>query len=239
MNKKVIKTVPDKNEQIEIGIGLKEVSRIFILTIGITGILLLFPSHGNLTVFAKGEFAYLESIGIIFVCLALFSVCLFIIPKAFLKMRAMNRLFRDVFFVGSIGVSILFMLTVITFTWIRFDVKTHCDNAKKEYGGNYTEALSRQLEDTNQGFGSKNSAIWALGQLADKNSLPILRKYYTGKIPKREPLNETITNMNSRRQSDGVKRGILRSGCIVGFRMIYRYRLTIDNRNKKSGYLSI
>ncbi|MDD4026597.1 MAG: HEAT repeat domain-containing protein [Candidatus Shapirobacteria bacterium] len=49
------------------------------------------------------------------------------------------------------------------------------------------------LEDENRGFRARNSAIWALGQLGNPNSLPTLQKFYTGNIPDREPLDKTIS----------------------------------------------
>ncbi|QQS39113.1 HEAT repeat domain-containing protein [Candidatus Woesebacteria bacterium] len=94
---------------------------------------------------------------------------------------------------SAIGVSVLVLFFVITCTWIGFDVKTTCQSAKEEYGGDCTEALSSLLDDENRGFKARNSAIWALGQLGDKKALPVLESYYTGVIPEREPLSDSIS----------------------------------------------
>lgn len=60
---------------------------IFAPTIGIGAFLLLFPSHSGLTVFAKGEFTYLESIGIVFAYLTLFLIVLYAISYHFLNRK--------------------------------------------------------------------------------------------------------------------------------------------------------
>jgi uncharacterized membrane protein len=43
-------------------------------TIGISAVLLLIPSRGNISVFSKGEFLYTESLGMIFAYLTLFLI---------------------------------------------------------------------------------------------------------------------------------------------------------------------
>jgi len=53
------------------------------------------------------------------------------------------------FFTGAVGMSIFLLFLVITFTWIGFDVKNRCQEAKREYGGDCTVALIRLLNDEN------------------------------------------------------------------------------------------
>lgn len=89
------------------------------------------------------------------------------------------------------GIFALFF--VITCTWIGYEVKTQCRNAKREYPGDCTNALIALLQDDHQSYRTRNSAIWALGQLGDKRALPVLKSYYTGQIPNREPLDRTIS----------------------------------------------
>jgi len=60
---------------------------IFAPTIGIGAFLMLFPSHSGLDVFAKGEFAYLESLGMVFAYLALFLIALYAISYFFLNRK--------------------------------------------------------------------------------------------------------------------------------------------------------
>lgn len=97
------------------------------------------------------------------------------------------------FYLIAIGFSILLLFFFITGVWIGFDVKDTCKDAQAAYGGECVEALVSLLEDENRSYKIRNRAIWALGQLGDGRALPVLEKYYTGDIPNREPLNETIS----------------------------------------------
>lgn len=60
---------------------------IFAPTIGIGAFLMLFPSYSGLSVFSKGEFAYLESLGMVFAYLALFLIVLYAISYYFLNRK--------------------------------------------------------------------------------------------------------------------------------------------------------
>lgn len=60
---------------------------IFAPTIGIGAFLMLFPSRSGLSVFSKGEFAYLESLGMIFAYLALFLIILYSISYYFFSRK--------------------------------------------------------------------------------------------------------------------------------------------------------
>ncbi|HSV94419.1 MAG TPA: DUF2178 domain-containing protein [Spirochaetia bacterium] len=60
---------------------------IFAPTIGIGAFLLLVPSRGGLSVFAKGDFVYLESLGMIFAYLTLFLIALYAISYHFQNKR--------------------------------------------------------------------------------------------------------------------------------------------------------
>ncbi len=100
---------------------------------------------------------------------------------------------QKLFFTASVGASIFLLFFVITSTWIGYDVKTRCQEAKRTYNGDCVEALTALLEDNNQAYRSRNSAIWALGQLGDSRALPVLQTYYTGNIPSRESLDKTIS----------------------------------------------
>lgn len=75
-----------------------------------------------------------------------------------------------------------------------YTVRKTCDSAKEKYGGNCQTALVAVLEDEKATPKEKNDAIWALGQMADLESLPALEKIYAGKVPEgREPLDEVIS----------------------------------------------
>jgi hypothetical protein len=108
-------------------------------------------------------------------------------------MNISKPLMRMTFFIGAVGLSIFLLFAVILVTFIGFDVQNRCQEAKREYGGDCTEALISLLNDTNRGFAPRNYAIWALGQFGDSRALPVLQSYYTGNIPPREPYNQGIS----------------------------------------------
>ncbi|MCW1949096.1 MAG: HEAT repeat domain-containing protein [Candidatus Shapirobacteria bacterium] len=104
-----------------------------------------------------------------------------------------NHLKQILVLSSTIGLSLFILFFVITCTWIGYDVKNQCLQAKKDYGNTCTESLIKLIEDKNRSFASRNSAIWALGQIGDSTALSVLQNLYTGNIPNREPLNETIS----------------------------------------------
>jgi len=60
---------------------------IFAPTLGITAILLLFPTYSGLSVFSKGEFLYIESLGIIFAYLVLLMIVIYAISYQILNRK--------------------------------------------------------------------------------------------------------------------------------------------------------
>ena len=60
---------------------------IFAPTIGIGAFLLLIPSYSGFSVFARGEFAYLESLGMVFAYLTLFLIAIYAISYHFLSKK--------------------------------------------------------------------------------------------------------------------------------------------------------
>lgn len=104
-----------------------------------------------------------------------------------------NHLKKFLILGSTIGLSLFVLFFVITCTWIGYDVKNQCLQAKKDYGDTCVKSLSKLVQDQNRSFSSRNSAIWALGQLGDSSALTVLQNLYTGNIPDREPLNETIS----------------------------------------------
>jgi uncharacterized membrane protein len=57
---------------------------IFAPTIGIGGLLLLVPSHSGLAVFANGDFAFLDALGMVFAYLTLFLISVYAISHHFI-----------------------------------------------------------------------------------------------------------------------------------------------------------
>ncbi len=60
---------------------------IFAPTIGIGAFLLLVPSQSGLSVFSRGEFAYLDSLGMVFAYLTLFLIAIYSISYHFLNKK--------------------------------------------------------------------------------------------------------------------------------------------------------
>ena len=116
---------------------------------------------------------------------------------------------QKLLFISAVGVSIFLLFFVVACVWIGYDVKNQCYLAEKQYNKqDCVTALSTLLEDNHQGYRAKNSAIWALGQLGDSRALPILEKYYTGKIPDREPLDKTISQYELKKAISLAKGGL-------------------------------
>ena len=104
-----------------------------------------------------------------------------------------KNLKQNLLYIAVVGISIFLLFFVITCSWIGYEVKSQCQEAKGEYSKDCVESLIELLEDKDKSYQSRNSAIWALGQLGDSRALPTLKSFYTGNIPSREPLNKTIS----------------------------------------------
>lgn len=107
---------------------------------------------------------------------------------------------QKLFYAGAVGISIFLLFFVVTCFWIGYEVKSQCQEVKREYGGDLpadrqdcVEALITLLNDEDKGFRARNSAIWALGQLGDSRALPFLQRFYTGNIPAKESLDKSIS----------------------------------------------
>ena len=114
----------------------------------------------------------------------------FLTTKASMKIKKIKNLLS---YIAAIGISIFLLFFVITCSWIGYEVKKNCAEAQREYQGDCVESLQSLLQDENKSYRLRNSTIWALGQLGDRRALATLEDYYTGNIPDREPLDETIS----------------------------------------------
>ncbi|MBN1162473.1 hypothetical protein JXA34_01875 [Patescibacteria group bacterium] len=92
-----------------------------------------------------------------------------------------------------LGTGFFILTFLITTTWIGVDVRERCMMAQSKYEGDCVGALTKVVDNQESSNREKNYAIWALGQLGDKRALPVLLKYYTGKIPDREPYDAGIS----------------------------------------------
>lgn len=106
---------------------------------------------------------------------------------------------RKLYYSAVIAVGVFLFSFFIAGNWIGYEVKATCREAKGKYDGDCVEALMSFLEDENQSFRARNNAIWALGQLGNNRTLPVLQSYYSGSIPAREPLDEVISQYELRK----------------------------------------
>lgn len=100
---------------------------------------------------------------------------------------------QTIVYIMAVGIGIGLLFIFIACTWIGYEVKSQCQEAKREYGGDCGTALVSLLKDEKKSFRSRNEAIWALGQLGDSRALTDLEYFYTGVVPPREPLDEGIS----------------------------------------------
>lgn len=103
----------------------------------------------------------------------------------------------------AIGFSVFCLFLMITGVWIGHEAKRLCQEAKWEYQQNdCVDALIMTLDDEQQGYRTRNHAIWALGQFGDSRALATLQKHYTSNIPDREPLDEMISQYELKKAID-------------------------------------
>lgn len=107
-----------------------------------------------------------------------------------MKTQTLKKILFPVLALGLGAFLLFFFATCVV---IGNDVSNHCQAAQREYGGDCVESLISLLQDESKGFRARNSAIWALGQLGDGRAIPVLQRYYTGGIPARESLDQTIS----------------------------------------------
>lgn len=114
-------------------------------------------------------------------------------------MRNSQRLLRLAGYVAAVGLCIFLLFVVVGVTWIGMDVKSQCEAAQSDYGGDCVAALTGLVQDESRGYRNRNSAIWALGQLGDSRAHAMLAGMYTGEIPPREPLDAGISQYELRK----------------------------------------
>ena len=90
----------------------------------------------------------------------------------------MNK--QTIMYILSISVALFVFIFLLTVNLIGFSVKERCKMAQETYSGDCVESLINYLDDENNSFSSRHSAVWALGQLGDRRALPVLKKYYSG-----------------------------------------------------------
>ena len=114
-------------------------------------------------------------------------------------MKQIKNIVHKLLYLAAIGASIFLLFFVIACTWIGYEVKNQCQMAQYKYKGDCVEVLIAVLKDEKNTYHQRNDAIWSLGQLGDKRALPVLKSFYTGKIPAREPYNKMISQYELRK----------------------------------------
>lgn len=99
----------------------------------------------------------------------------------------------------SIGIIFFFFVFLVSVNVIGYSVKEKCLLAQEKYEGECVGALVSYVVDENNSFESRNSAIWALGQIGDERSIGILEKYYTGNIDRRCNRSEELSQLELKR----------------------------------------
>lgn len=111
-----------------------------------------------------------------------------------------NKKIKRIFILLILSIPLLFLMFVFSIYLILFiEVRKVCNKATQEYNVNCQEALIKTFQSDNSSVKEKNDAIWTLGQLADKKSLPFLKSIYEDKMPDREPLDKVISQYEIRK----------------------------------------
>jgi hypothetical protein len=97
-------------------------------------------------------------------------------PKQKRRFVSLKRVI--VYGVLSCMVGVLVIFVVVCFS-IRSSVKQMSAEATKEYRGNRVEALIAYVSSESHSLKKRNRAVWALGQIGDKNALTVLESFYT------------------------------------------------------------
>jgi len=100
------------------------------------------------------------------------------------------------FIVCLIALGVVFFIAVflITSVLIGRSVRGRCALAQEKYSGSCVETLTSVLANPESPYVDRNHVVWALGQLGDKEALPVLKRYYQGFVPDyREPYNEELS----------------------------------------------
>jgi hypothetical protein len=100
-------------------------------------------------------------------------------------------------FLSLAFISLAFIISIYSLLFL--EVRKNCNKAISEYKISCQEALVKTYNSDGSTVKEKNDAIWTLGQLASKDSLPFLKSIYKKEMPDREPLNEVISQYEIRK----------------------------------------
>lgn len=133
-------------------------------------------------------------------------------------MKKRLSLKRTFLFITTSFLALLMILFSYSFLVIYTKVKITCVNAQKEYKENCVNSLTKLVQSDKKTFREKNTAIWALGQLADQHALPTLRSFYTGNIPSKESLDKTISQYELKKAIQWCEKGNITSWMYKNFK---------------------
>lgn len=111
-----------------------------------------------------------------------------------------NKKLKIVLFSIFGGLFLLITAFVFSIYLLLFiEVRKVCNKAISEHKTSCRESLVLTFNSKDKSIKEKNDAIWTLGQLADKKSLPFLNNLYDENIPDREPLDKVISQYEIRK----------------------------------------
>lgn len=95
----------------------------------------------------------------------------------------------------GIGAIVILISTLMIISFIiNSSVHKNCLKALNKYGGTCLTALITTVKDKdNNSFRERNTAIWTLGRLRQKEAVATLKSFYTGIIPSKEPYDNSIS----------------------------------------------
>ncbi len=114
-------------------------------------------------------------------------------------MKILQKYKKWLIVISSIVITLPVLIIVAIYIILFYQVKITCDFAQSKYQGKCVESLAKVAVSEKYSYRERNDAVWALGQMADKRSLPILKQLYTGDIPSREPLDKTLSQYELRK----------------------------------------
>lgn len=111
-------------------------------------------------------------------------------------------------------IPIVFILVVLSTIYL--EVKSVCNRSVSEYKLDCQNSLIKALQDHGKTFKERNDAVWVLGQMAKKESRPVLKSFYKGVPEEREPLDKTLSQYEIKKAITWCEQGNWTSWMYVG-----------------------
>lgn len=121
------------------------------------------------------------------------------------KKISFEKILLVILILGFINILAAYIITSII---IGNGVKERCQIAQSKYKFDCVQSLILYLDDKTNDFKSRNSTIWALGQIGDKKALPVLEKYYVGETLFSSPQDKAISQYELKKAINLAKGGI-------------------------------